>query len=309
MPRYHVDRSINISASPEKVHETVADFSTWTTWSPWLCAEPDAEVTVTDDSSSVGSVYAWKGEIVGQGEVEHQRLEPGQLIDDEIRFIKPWKSVSRVSFETKPENGGTCITWNMDGTLPWFMFWMKPMMQRFIGMDYERGLRMLKEWIETGEVLSQTRICGVESVGPLQVIGVRASCAAADMSSSMEQSFAKLHDTLDRHGLPKDGQLLSVYHCVDMKRKTFDYTAGLTVPAGTDTPPEMSAWSLPAAQALKVEHTGSYQNLGNAWSAAYKYAEHKRMKQSKAGTFEIYLNNPEQTAEADLRTDVYLPLR
>lgn len=309
MPRYHVDRSINISATPEKVHETVADFSTWTTWSPWLCAEPDALVTVSDDPASVGSVYAWKGNVVGQGEIEHQRLEPGRLIDDEIRFIKPWSSVSRVSFETRPEDGGTSITWNMDGTLPWFMFWMKPMMQRFIGMDYERGLRMLKEWIETGAVLSQTTVLDPEPIGPLQVIGVRTSCGAADIGSSMEQAFAKLHDALERLSLPQDGPLLSVYHKVDLKRRVFDYTAGCVVPEGTSVPSELSSWSLPAVRALKVEHIGSYRHLGNAWSAAHQHVRYKKLRQSKADTFEIYRNNPAETPEAELHTDLYLPLR
>ena len=47
MPRFHVQRSIQINASPEEVFNTVADFGTWTKWSPWLCSEPDAKVTVT----------------------------------------------------------------------------------------------------------------------------------------------------------------------------------------------------------------------------------------------------------------------
>ncbi|MEZ6060927.1 MAG: SRPBCC family protein [Planctomycetaceae bacterium] len=65
MPKFHVQRSITIDASPEEVFDRVADFGTWTTWSPWLCAEPDAEVKVSEDSSSEGSVYSWSGQIVG----------------------------------------------------------------------------------------------------------------------------------------------------------------------------------------------------------------------------------------------------
>ena len=114
MPKYHVHRSTRIDAAPEKVFETVADFSTWTTWSPWLCTEPDAEVEVTDDSSSVGSVYSWSGEVVGAGEVEHLVLEPGRLIEDEIRFVKPFRSTSKVSFDFEAADGGTNITWHMN---------------------------------------------------------------------------------------------------------------------------------------------------------------------------------------------------
>ena len=35
----------------------------------------------------------------------------------------------------------------MRGALPWFLFWMRPAMETFIGMDYERGLKMLKDWL------------------------------------------------------------------------------------------------------------------------------------------------------------------
>jgi len=308
MPKFHVDRSITINAAPEKVHDTVADFGTWTTWSPWLCAEPDATVTVTDDASSVGSVYAWKGEVVGQGEIEHKQLERGRLIDQEIRFLKPWKSVSHVAFRTQPAEGGARITWNMDGSLPWFMFWMKPMMKAFIGMDYERGLRMLKEYIETGHINAKTHVQGIESVGPLKVIGVRSTCSTSDVGASMEKTFSSAGREFERHGLPMDGDMISVYHCFDIKGQTFDYTGGHVVPESTSVPAGLSSWSLPQCRALHVAHEGSYNHLGNSWSAANQHARYKKLKQSKVGTFEIY-RNPQESDESKLRTDIYLPLK
>ena len=117
MPKYHVQRSIEIDASPEQVFDAAVDFSNWKIWSPWLCAEPEAEVTVSEDPRSVGSLYCWKGEVTGQGEIEHRTLDRGQLIDMEIRFVKPWKSKSDVSFEMEPAGGRTKLTWHMRGSL------------------------------------------------------------------------------------------------------------------------------------------------------------------------------------------------
>jgi effector-binding domain-containing protein/uncharacterized protein YndB with AHSA1/START domain len=310
MPRYHVQRSIQINASPRKVFDTIADFGTWTKWSPWLCAEPSAKVTVTEDASSVGSIYAWQGEIVGQGEIEHRELQPGHRIDEEIRFAKPFKSKSKVSFELEPAGEGTKLTWHMDGSLPWFMFWMKSMMEVFIGMDYERGLKMLKEWIETGKVLSKTKIRGVEPVGPLRVAGVRKKCLLSDIGPAMDAAFAEAKPKLDAHNLPTDGQPISVYHDFDMKAQVFDITSGFVIPETSATVPAgLSHWSLPATKALCVEHVGSYGHLGNAWSAANQFARYKKLKQSKVGAFELYKNDPKDTAAADLRTEIFLPLR
>ena len=308
MPRYHVQRSIEINASPRKVFETVSDFGTWTTWSPWLCAEPDANVTVTENSSAVGSVYSWEGELVGQGEIEHQELQPGRLIEDEIRFVKPFKSRSGVTFEMAPAGEGTRLTWHMRGSLPWFLFWMRSQMEVFIGMDYDRGLGMLKELMESGEIQSQTTIRGIESVGPLRMAGVRKKCSIREIGPSMETAFSEATDTFSQNNLPMDSSL-SVYHHFDMKAQTFDYTSGFVVPEAAEVPAQLSTWSIPPSQAVCVQHTGSYKNLGNGWSAAHQYARYKKLKQSKVGTFEVYKNDPKDTKPADLVTEIYLPLR
>lgn len=310
MPKFHVSRSIEIDAASETVFDTVADFKTWPTWSPWLCAEPDAEVKVSDNSNSVGSMYSWKGEIVGQGEMEHQNLERGRLIEEEIRFVKPFKSKSKVVFEFEPVGSGTKITWHMHGSLPFFLFFMKPMMETFIGMDYERGLKMLKDWLETGEIISSVTNHGVESVEPLRMAGIRGTCSIGNVGKSMEQAFEQAARRFEEAGLSTDAGVMSVYHSFDVKARTFDYTSGFILPDSTGAVPEdLSSWSKPTGRALHYEHLGKYEHLGNAWSAAHQYMRYKRLKQSKVGTYEIYRNDPCSTDPAELKTDIYLPLK
>jgi effector-binding domain-containing protein len=274
-----------------------------------LCAEPDAQVDVTEDASSVGSIYSWKGKVVGEGEIEHRDLEPGSLIEEEIRFVKPFRSKSQVSFEFEPVGDGTKITWHMRGSLPWFLFWMRSQMEVFIGMDYERGLRMLKEWLETGQILSETKVRGIESVGPLKMAGVRKTCAISEIGPSMEEAFSEATEKFKANELSTETQTLSVYHDFDIKAQTFDYTSGYVVSAATESVPGLSMWSLPASKAFCVEHIGSYEHLGNAWSAAHQITRYEKMKLSKAGGYEVYRNSPQDTAPAELRTEIYLPLK
>ncbi len=310
MPQYHVQRSILIHATPEKVFDYVVDYGSWTSWSPWLCAEPDAEVVVSEDASSVGSTYAWKGEIVGEGMLEHLRLEPGRSIEDEIRFVKPFKSTSRVAFDLEPAGENTKLTWHMQGSLPWFLFWMRSMMQVFIGMDYERGLRMLKEWIETGEVLSETKVEGVVSVGPLQMVGVRQQCAIQAIGESTQQAIGQACKLIQQAGLATQSQMISVYHDFNVKAQTFDFTTGYLVDEPLTTlPAGLSSWSIPTVQALRVDHFGSYEHLGNAWSAANQIARARKLKQCKLGAFELYKNSPEAVPPRELHTEIYLPLK
>lgn len=309
MPAYQVDESIEIDASPDRVYDVVADFGTWTKWSPWLCAEPTAQVDVTGPPATIGSCYSWVGEVVGHGEIEHVQLSPNKSIQDEIRFFKPFKSKATVGFEVEPlHDNKSKITWSMNGNLPWFLFWMKSSMTSMISMDYERGLKMLKEWIETGEIASDTEVRGIETIAAMQVAGIRKKCSMQDMDDTMSSAFCEAKEKVAASGLPTDGETISVYHSFDPKARTLDFTAGFVVPS-LPTSGELSTWSLPPGKALSVGHRGSYKHLGNAWSAAYQHLRYKKLKLHKAGTFEIYRNAPHETDPQDLLTDVYLPLK
>lgn len=309
MPTYHVYRSIEIDASPDDVFEVVADFSKWKEWSPWLCAEPDAEVTVTGDPSSLEAQYSWSGEVVGAGEMEHKKLERGRLIENELRFLKPFKSTCEVWFDLEPAGSGTKITWHMRGSLPWFLFWMTSMMEVYIGMDYERGLKMLKEWIETGEILSRTINNGVVSVGPIRMAGIRKTCTLKDIGPQMQSALCQAAETISQHGISTDAGVMTVYHTANLKTGIFDFTSGIILPDSAEPPSELSTWSIPTMKALCLEHHGNYEHLGNAWSSAHQIARYRKYKQAKVGTFEIYRNDPEQTPPAEIHTDVYMPLR
>lgn len=215
-----------------------------------------------------------------------------------------------MSFELEADDEGTKITWHMRGSFPWFMFWMRSQIEVFIGMDFERGLKMLKEWIETGQVQSTTCIRGVKSVGPLQMVGVRETCFISEIGSSVETALAEVKYVLAEHNLPLDGERISVYHKIDFKTQRFHYTCGVLLPSTVDSVPAgLSRWCIPAMQALAVEHVGIYEHLGNGWNAAIQFARYKKLKQSKVGTFEIYKDDPQRTSLEELRTEIFLPLK
>lgn len=310
MPSFHIERSIEIDAPSETVYNTIVNYETWTKWSPWLCAEPDATVTVSENPNSIGSIYSWEGKIVGAGEIEHLKLQPGRRIDDEIRFVKPFKSKSNVAFHLQPSGQGTKLSWIMDGSLPWFMFWMKSMIQTFIGMDYERGLKMIKEYVETGKVNSQTKVLGKQQIGPLHIAGLRRTCALKEIGPSMQAAIGELGPIWKKQNLPNGGDLLSVYHQFNLKTQTCDYTIGWLLPSeDITTEAPLTSWSCPLTTALSVEHLGDYHHLGNGWSAANQYLRYQKLKQSRISPFEIYTNNPHETPPEQWCTKIFLPLK
>ena len=308
---YTVQRSILVNAPAEKVFDTIADFNSWTAWSPWLCSDKDAKVTVSANPNSVGSLYHWVGEVVGEGEIERTRMERDRFLEDELRFIKPFKSTARIRFELSPQGSTTKVTWVMHGKLPWFLFWMKASIQTFIGMDFERGLRMLAEYIETGAVKSNVLIQPSMEDGPHHVIGVRATCAVDRIGESMDASYNQAQAKMAQAGIPIDGSMISVYHRFDVKKQEFEYTSGYVVPESTRVGSTgLASFTLPRSKAFVVRHTGSYNHLGNAWSAAHANLRSQKLKLAKklAG-YEFYRNSPETTDERDLVTEIYIPIQ
>lgn len=310
MPKFHVHREATIDAPCEQVFEKVADFNTWSHWSPWLMADPDARVDVSDNSDSVGATYHWTGECSGEGEMTHESLESPRRIQSEIRFIQPMSSVSEVSFDLEPAGTGTRIRWNMDGSLPWFLFWMTSSMDTFIGNDYQRGLRMLKEWIETGAVRTKLDIHGRSEAPAMRIAGFREACNFDEMGPIIERALCTTAEKMQAAGLAMDGPAASAYHRTDLKRGHVDFTIGFELPHHVPLPEGLVEWNSTAGPAFHVRHTGAYDHVGNAWSAAFQHVRYKKLKlNKKAETFEVYRNSPEDTPAEELITDVYLPLR
>jgi effector-binding domain-containing protein len=67
--------------------------------------------------------------------------------------------------------------------------------------------------------------------------------------------------------------------------------------------------SLPKMKAYSVVLTGSYKHLPTAWAAQMMHQRSKKFKShKKIPPFEIYLNDPMNVPEAQLKTKVMFPV-
>ncbi|HEY1121593.1 MAG TPA: SRPBCC family protein [Haloferula sp.] len=306
MPVFSVRKSIRIAAPVQKVYDLVREFKSWPAWSPWLIAEPGAKMTFTPD----GRGYAWDGEITGSGEMEIIGGDPPWSIHYRLTFLKPWKSVNQVDFHFSEHNHETEVEWTMEGKLPWFMGWMKGMMTGWIGADYDRGLKMLKDLIETGSVPSKLDFTGIQSVGGFRYVGVKSSCAIADIGTEMGRDMGKLMEWLGKSGATPSGSPFAITHKWDPAKGTAEYTIGFPFKDAPDAPSEFVRGEIPSCKAYVVKHTGAYRHLGNAWASGMMHNRAKKFTaDKKVPLFEIYDNDPTVTPEAELVTRVHLPAK
>jgi len=307
MPKMHINKSISVDVPVDKAFASIRDFRQWTIWSPWIIAEPDCAITYSED----GMQYAWDGMIIGSGSMEILEEVPNEVIRYKLSFLKPWKSVSDVSFEFLPKSGGVDISWTMDGSLPWFMGFMKKMMTAAVGMDYERGLNMLKDYLEGGKVLSKLCFPGIAAFGGLQYVGVRRTCQLGDIGDVMPEDFGKLVGWMQQEGIEPTQQPFAIYHDFNLTEGTTDFTSGIPLDNLPASVPEgFTTGTIPACQAYRIEHAGPYRHLGNAWSSGLMHSRAKVFKQNKSiPPFEIYVDDPENTSEEALRTVIHFPAK
>ncbi|MCW1884539.1 SRPBCC family protein [Luteolibacter flavescens] len=306
MPTFSVHKSIRIAAPAQQVYDLIRDFKSWPAWSPWLLAEPGAKLAYSDD----GRGYTWDGSITGSGEMEITGGDPPWSIHHRLTFLKPWKSVNQVAFHLSEHDHETDVEWTMEGSLPWFMWWMRPMMTAWIGSDYGRGLKMLKDLVETGTVPSRLDFPGIEEVKGFRYVGVRSTTPTAEISTSISRDMGKLMAWLEASRNTPSGPPFTITHKWDPVKGVADYTIGFPLTRDVQIPTDFVRGEIPSCRAYVVKHTGPYRHLGNAWAAGMMHGRAKKFTtDKKVPLFEIYDNDPTVTPEADLVTRVHLPAK
>ncbi len=147
-----VTRSIVIDAAPAEVFPLVNDLHQWEQWSPWFKQDPDIEIKYSGPDAGEGAAYEWKSEIVGAGTMEIVESVPDTRIKTALHFTEPFEDKPAAAFEFEPVDGGTKVTWTMEGesnltSKVMMLFWDFDAM---IGKDFENGLNSIKQLAESG---------------------------------------------------------------------------------------------------------------------------------------------------------------
>ena len=278
MPRLSVSRTRLIDRPVDDVFRLVRYFENWPRWSPWLVAAPGFELQFEDNA------YSWKGEACGHGRMEIVGEIPGRSITCKLTVWKPHRSKAEVTFYFQEKEGGTEVMWSMEGKLPFFVFWMKWSLQRLIGADYERGLRMLQDLAEEGIVHSRVEVPGREGCAPFFGVGIRRTLPMDQMAEQMEKDYQEV-----REHYP-EGEAMTVYHKWCFKKRRVVYVTGVRLERMPGVVADgMELFEFPGAEVFTVRHFGEFYHLGNAWAGGMMHLRAKRLKpDKKIKPFEVY---------------------
>jgi effector-binding domain-containing protein len=306
---FRCERSISIDKHISLVSPVIGNFHTWQQWSPWMCMEKECSVKIEGSIGEVGHRQAWDGERIGSGKmVMTSKSDAGFKYD--LEFLKPWKSKSTVEFKFEGVGGETKVTWLMNGGVPIYLFFLRKMMRAWVGSDYERGLKMLKEYLETGSVSTDTQVAGQQEKAGFHYLGIRKSSSIEEMPALMSKDFGHLMELVGKGEIAEPKDVVAFYHKWDLLKQRCDFTSALVYDEAPKTTKKLISGMFPDHRVLQVVHTGAYDHLGNAWSTAMSEQRSKKLKvNKKVPWYERYLNNPEDVESEELKTEINIPVK
>lgn len=145
---YHVSRSIELGHPPQQVWSHLKYLKKQQEWSPWARKDPNMELSFTGVDGEVGATSHWNGnKDVGEGEQEITRIVEGERIEQDLRFLKPYKSQSDCYMNLeKLDVNRSKVTWGFTGKnkFPMSIMMLFMSMDKMVGKDFEAGLENLK---------------------------------------------------------------------------------------------------------------------------------------------------------------------
>ncbi len=310
--QYSVERSIVIDAAMASVVPHLADFNQWSAWSPWAVLEPGHHNSVHGDAGELGSRMEWNGQVIGAGKMSlvNKKLSPNSTeLHYDLEFTAPWKSRAKSGFTVSESGDKANVTWRLDAEMPFYLFFMVGMMKSMIGMDYDRGLGMLKSVVETGEVDAETEGKGIVDMVGFDYVGVSRTSSIADMPGHMQADFQALMQACAKVGC-EPAHVVSIYNKVRLSKQLFSYTSAIAGSGvdGIAADLGLASGVVKSQKMLEIKHRGSYQFIGNAWSMGHLTLRANKLKANGA-PFEYYHNDPNDTPESELLTSVYFPIK
>ncbi|WP_339831884.1 SRPBCC family protein [uncultured Altibacter sp.] len=151
--KYDVQRSIIVKRPLTEVYNYLKFVKNQDHWSPWKKRDPNMKQTFTGTDGTVGFVSKWESDHkqVGSGEQEIMTLIENERVGTEIRFLKPWKSVSNgylLVREISPNETEVIWGFNGENKPPMNIMMLFFNMDKAVGKDFEEGLTSLKIELE-----------------------------------------------------------------------------------------------------------------------------------------------------------------
>lgn len=150
---YSIERAITINKPKHDVFGFIMLLKNQDLYNKWVMTDPGMKKEYRGIDGTVGFVYAWdsNNKQVGKGEQEIKNIVEDERLDCEVRFIKPFEGVAKVTMITEFATGNnTKLKWVFSGlrNYPMKIMHLVLNLQKMLAKDLETSLNNLKKVLE-----------------------------------------------------------------------------------------------------------------------------------------------------------------
>lgn len=146
-----------------------------------------------------------------------------------------------------------------------------------------------------------------KSLEPAQVLSIRFTTNFQKMSEDIPNAFHKLCEAITNWSEQVHGSPFTLYHDTKFDPNKIDAEVCIPLQSPTPIPAGATLRDLPAYQVAASTHKGSYKDMEDIYHSIFSWIEANGKKQT-GPIRETYLNNPKETPESDLLTEVAVPI-
>jgi Polyketide cyclase / dehydrase and lipid transport len=148
---FHVQRSVAINMSADKVLPLISNLRSMNAWNPFARGHPTSGISYSGPDAGPGAAYVWDlpGR-AGAGRIEIADVRSNSIVDMDLTMRRPIVCTNKVRFTIEPLGNASKVTWAMTGPWPYLHRVMGTIfsMDKMVGGEFEKGLRDLKATAE-----------------------------------------------------------------------------------------------------------------------------------------------------------------
>lgn len=302
------ERSMVMNASPSTIYNTVADFKTWSQWSPWEGQDSTMVTTYEGADSGEGAVMKWTSQSMGGGRQEIVKAVSGELIETKLNFDNfPGENKANWHFEEVEE--GTKVTWTMDGAE--LGFFTRGFILLFDGVgalekSYDDGLAALKEIVESKPAWEPEHgeMDGLWYIGVMHDGVTEADLKGGNMHA---EAYGQIGGLMAQLEVQPAGMPITVSRAY--LDGVMDLTFAMPVADSVAVPEGFIIEHIPAGPYLSAIHKGPYETVGTTWDKFDPYLAENQVEY-RYYPYEQYVNDPADVKDStEYLTRIVYPVK
>ncbi|MDG4951065.1 GyrI-like domain-containing protein [Weeksellaceae bacterium KMM 9724] len=316
----YVEEEYILDAPVEKVYSHFNDLQKFTKFDAWV--QKDSAIVLEFSSPSYGeeASFSWKSEDsdLGNGSMTITETKLNEFIYYDVSFGDREGNLTEVIFQ-RMEDDKTRVIWSFDSGEVGYPFQVyNILMKGSVKANLRKGLEnlnaILNKPVELDYKNQDVEKGGFQIVeqDPKKLFGViqQTSIAGEEMNMAMTETFGLVKSYLmDANNLSVEqiGNPVVLWKQFNIEADNALFYCGYIFNEEVPEIDDLEYADIPGGKFLTTFHNGSYDSLYVTYNRMRKFASVQLFELSN-DTYNVYLNNPEETAEDELKTQVFIPI-